>query len=177
MAREQPGAGESYVVFGRTQAFPAVFPLARLLPAFGGDGTDGFVLFGRNGGDFAGTSVSAAGDVNADGIDDLIVGARDAEIGHHSFAGVSYLVFGSKEGFPAELTVANLYPVHGGDGSQGVVISGIREGDVSGLPVSAVGDVNGDGVGDVVIGACFADPGGRNAAGESYVVFGRSAAP
>jgi hypothetical protein len=43
--------------------------------------------------------------------------------------------------------------------------------------VSAVGDVNGDGIDDFMISAPLADPGGDSTAGESYVVFGRAAAP
>src|SRR5262245_31274900 len=64
--------------------FSAVFPLASLLPANGGNGNRGFVLTGIDGGDLfngdqSGYSVSAAGDINGDGIDDLIVGARYAD--------------------------------------------------------------------------------------------------
>jgi len=66
-----------------------------------------------------------------------------------------------------------LLPGAGGDGSAGFVLEGIDAGDRSGEPVSAAGDVNGDGVGDLLIGAYVADPGGRREAGESYVVFGR----
>src|SRR5262245_53642516 len=54
---------------------PAVFPLASLHPAGGGDGTDGFVLIGAGKFDQIGASVSTAGDVNGDGIDDVIVGS------------------------------------------------------------------------------------------------------
>ena len=73
--------------------FPPVFPLARLFPAGGGDGTRGFVLTGVERGDSTGSSVSAAGDVNGDGIDDLIIGAPSASSGD-SHAGESYVVFG-----------------------------------------------------------------------------------
>jgi hypothetical protein len=43
--------------------------------------------------------------------------------------------------------------------------------------MSAAGDVNGDGIDDLIVGALFASPGGQSGAGESYVVFGRSTAP
>ena len=74
--------------------FPPVFPLANLLPANGGDGTRGFVLTGVQRQDNSGYSVSAAGDVNGDGIGDVIVGARYADMGRDSDAGASYVVFG-----------------------------------------------------------------------------------
>src|ERR1044072_9530353 len=57
--------------------FPAEFPLAQLLPAYGGDGTQDFVQKGIGGGN-AGFSVSGARDVNGDGVDDLMIGAPDA---------------------------------------------------------------------------------------------------
>jgi hypothetical protein len=72
--------------------------------------------------------------------------------------------------------VAGLLPVNGGDSSTGFVLSGIDIDDCAGSSVSAAGDVNGDGIGDLIIGAYKADPYGSDGAGESYVVFGRSAA-
>ncbi len=69
---------------------------------------------------------------------------------------------------PNPLNLASL------DGSNGFVINGIDPGDYSGSSVSSGGDVNGDGFDDLIIGAWFADPGGNNRAGESYVVFGNA---
>ena len=59
------------------------------------------------------------------------------------------------------------------DGTNGFVLEGINESDFSGLSVSTAGDVNGDGYTDVLVGAQYADPGGDNSAGETYLVFGK----
>ena len=58
------------------------------------------------------------------------------------------------------------------NGSNGFVIDGINTSDNSGYSVSRAGDVNGDGIDDLVIGARDADPNGNNS-GETYVVFGK----
>jgi len=159
-----PLAGRSYVVFGRAQGFPAVLSLTSL------DGIIGFKLTGIAAEDAAGSSVSRAGDVNGDGIDDLIVGAPYADVGRRLNAGQGYVVFGRAGGFPAILGLAGL------DGTNGFALNGVAAWDFSGISVSGAGDINGDGVDDVIIGAMAADPGGRLSAGRSYVVLGRSAA-
>jgi hypothetical protein len=67
------------------------------LPAFDlllESGTGGFVINGESMGDHSGWSVSSAGDVNGDGLDDLIVGAYQADSSNKSNAGKSYIVFG-----------------------------------------------------------------------------------
>ncbi len=164
-------AGESYVVFGRDtsaggESFGAALDLGSL------DGTNGFVLTGVDEHDFSGGSVNSAGDVNGDGIDDLIIGARAADPGGKSSAGESYVIFGHDRssggmGFPATLDLGTL------DGTDGFVLAGVNGSDGSGGSVSGAGDVNGDSIDDIIIGAAGADPGGNSGAGESYVVFGR----
>ena len=150
-------AGESYVVFGRDEGFAPTLELALL------DGSNGFVLRGIDADDNSGASVSGAGDINGDGIDDLIVGAPTI-----IFAGETYVIYGSDQGFAAVFELASL------DGDNGFVLKGIDDLDDSGRSVSGAGDVNGDGIDDLIVGAPRADPNELNNAGESYVVFGRA---
>ena len=70
-------------------AFDSVLNLADL------DGSNGFRLDGVAAGDSSGSSVSSAGDINGDGIDDLIIGARGADP-NGTYSGSSYVVFGSQ---------------------------------------------------------------------------------
>jgi FG-GAP repeat len=105
--------------------------------------------------------VSRAGDVNADGIDDLIVGARLADPTGRDAAGASYVVSGAMDlsGIINLATDADL------------IIRCAAPDDNSG-EVRGAGDVNGDKIADLLIGALFADPNGRTDAGAGYLVFG-----
>jgi hypothetical protein len=85
--------------------------------------------------------VSSAGDVNGDGLDDLIVSAYVADPSGKSYAGKSYVVFGE-----VNTSAINLSAV--ADASNplgGFVINGEVALDYSGSSVSSAGDVNGDG--------------------------------
>ena len=148
--------GESYVVFGKPDS--ASIDLGDL-------GTGGFWIDGIDANDFLGFSVSGAGDVNGDGLDDVIVGAYGADPDDNSGAGESYVVFGKADSVSVDL---------GALGSGGFRIDGIEASDSSGYSVSGAGDVNGDGLDDVIVGAPFADPDDNLYAGESYVVFGKA---
>ena len=153
-------AGQSYVVFGSNSGFaPGVNPSTL-------NGSNGFAINGIAASDYSGYSVSSAGDVNGDGIDDLIIGAQGADPNGIDRAGQSYVVFGSNSGFAPGLNPSTL------NGSNGFAINGIAVGDGSGFSVSSAGDVNGDGFDDLIIGAIWADPNGIDRAGQSYVVFG-----
>jgi len=154
VARANPNgswSGAAYVVFGTTGGFPLNFNLADL------NGTNGFRINGESPDDFAGVSVSSAGDINNDGFDDLIVGANGADS--------AYVVFGTDAGFPASFELSSL------NGANGFRIMGAPD-DRAGFSVSSAGDVNGDGIDDVIVGAFLAMPGGALLAGSSYVVFG-----
>ncbi|HEY9810300.1 MAG TPA: putative Ig domain-containing protein [Halomicronema sp.] len=139
-------AGQSYVVFGKTDN--SVVSLGNL-------GTSGFVLNGGNRYAHSGHSVSNAGDVNGDGLADLIIGVpgADADDGR---AGKSYVVFGKTDS--TTVSLSNL-------GTGGFTLNGRSYIENTGTSVSSAGDVNGDGFADLIIGA---------RAGKSYVVFGKT---
>ncbi|VVM26228.1 Flagellar hook-length control protein FliK [uncultured Gammaproteobacteria bacterium] len=153
-------AGKSYVVFGKKDNTHAV-ELSDIAA-----GTGGFVINGESAGDFSGHSVSNAGDVNGDGLDDLIVGAYQANLSDKKNAGKSYVIFGKQDN-----TAINLSAIAAGTG--GFVINGESKHDYSGWSVSSAGDVNGDGLDDLIIGALYADSNGKVDTGKSYIVFGK----
>ena len=167
-------AGDSYVVFGRAGGFGGTLNLADITK---GNGSEGFVLRGETAGDHSGISVSSAGDLNGDGFDDVVVGARDGDgpADGRQNAGDSYVVFGKAGGFAANLDLA---AITSGDGSLGFVLHGAKAFDQSGCSVASAGDVNGDGIDDLIVGAFQGDnPDGiLDNPGTAYVVFGKTGA-
>ena len=171
---------ETYVVFGRPRIADdngaLVNDFGTEVELYGLDGSNGFVINGMRVNGYSGHSVSSAGDVNGDGVGDLIIGAHEAASNGSSKVGASYVVFGKKthddngvaiDAFAAALELSDL------NGSLGFVINGIDREDQGGFSVSGAGDINGDGYDDLIIGARRADPNGNNS-GETYVVYGQA---
>ena len=52
-------------------------------------------------------------------------------------------------------------------GARGFVVTGIAPYDNAGVSIAGAGDINGDGFDDFLIGATYADPGGRGNAGQT----------
>lgn len=164
-ADQRPEAGEVYVLSG-ARTLPAVIDLSAATTT----GTGSLRVMGAEAGDRLGASV-AAGDVNADGFDDLLLGAPQAAGpgNRRALAGEAYLVLG-RANLPPELDLAT-------DG-QATVFSGVDALDNLGSAV-AIGDVNGDAFAEVILGASNAKGGADTeaGAGEVYVISGADALP
>jgi len=105
-----------------------------------------------------GSEVAALADVNGDGFDDVAVGAA----GYARTGGVFVVLGGAK--------ISGTVKMDELDGTDGFGILGARKGDLLGVDVKSAGDFNGDGFGDIIIGA----PGHQHRTGVAYVVFGRA---
>lgn len=114
------------------------------------------ILTGGAAGDRFGIAVSGAGDVNGDGYADVIVGADYNDAGGNN-AGRAYVYVGGPRM----------------DRTPDLILTGAAAGDGFGGSVSKAGDVNGDGYGDLIVGASYNDAGGADA-GRAYVFFGGS---
>jgi hypothetical protein len=134
------------------------------------------VLIGEHASDLAGASVAGAGDVNGDGRSDMVVGASLADPSGRTDAGAAYVVFGGCRRGPVKLgqlggcgfRIGGAVPLPGGTRHAGsnALTSG------AGAVVAGPGDVNGDGLADVVLSG--RETGGFGGAPNVvYVVFGK----
>ncbi len=159
----RPESGSAFVVFG------GLGPGTLGLDSLGGHG---FRIDGAATGDGAGWDVAGAGDLNDDGLDDVVVGAFGADNNGRIGSGSAYVVFGKATNDTIDLAAL---------GAQGFRVDGAAAGDAftSFSPqhtTQGAGDVNGDGVDDIVIGAGYAANNGRTRSGSAWVVYGKASA-
>ncbi|MBS3817740.1 MAG: FG-GAP repeat protein, partial [Candidatus Thermoplasmatota archaeon] len=119
------------------------------------------IMKGRVGSNSFGFSVASAGNVNgtADVDNDFIVGAP-----YDNGTGRAYIFYDDKN--LASQTIWNL-----SERNANVTLTGRQDGSLFGWSVGNAGDTNGDGYGDVVVGA----PGWNSDQGRTYVYLGGSA--
>ncbi|PUE10577.1 putative Ig domain-containing protein [Limnohabitans sp. T6-20] len=155
-------SGGSYVVFGKPGGDS--IDLANV-----NNGVGGFAIQGERTGDLSGYSVSSAGDVNGDGLADVIVGAPEGDSSGLFGDGRSFVVFGKTSGTAVQLTNIS-------NGVGGFAIGGIFSNTDIGYSVSSAGDINGDGLADLLVGApemtLSTSEGYRT--GQTYVVYGKA---
>ena len=124
------------------------------------DTTGGFTAT-LDDGDRFGNAVAAIGDIDGDGTDDVIVGARDDDDGGNG-RGAVYVLFLNPDGtVKAEQKISD---------TAGGLTTTLDDADRFGVSVAGVGDLDGDGVSDVVVGADLDDDGGSDH-GAVYVLF------
>ncbi|GEM_PF-2759990 len=143
-----------HVIFGKEESAPVT------LAAVGVE--EGFVIEGEAGNQDAGQHIAALDDVNGDGRPDLAIGAPQP-FSEPERPGRVYVVF-----MPVDGTAIQLADVAAGQG--GFIIDGQGVGAELG-PVAAAGDVNGDGRGDLAVGAPRTSLDAMDA-GRAYIVYG-----
>lgn len=157
------GDGLADVVVTARQSATGGFAAGKVYLFFAGRGLTGgslstapYIFVGEEEVDQAGCSAASAGDVDGDGTDDLLIGA----LGAKTYKGATYLLLGSG------LTGSGTVDLSAAD----YVFVGEAPGDVSGVQVAGLPDVDGDGRSDVLIGANGRD----GIVGGAYVVLAAS---
>ncbi|WP_245278274.1 putative Ig domain-containing protein [Methylosinus sp. PW1] len=143
-------SGAAYVVWGKSS--DAAINLSNVTA-----GTGGFRIIGQAAGDRAGYALGKISDLNGDGKSEILVGTPGNDAGG-SNAGAVYVVYGKATGSQVDLNSVAV-------GTGGFRITG-QAGDAIGSSLSDIGDVNGDGVSDLLIGA--------SATKRAYVVYGKN---
>ncbi|MFD1602082.1 HYR domain-containing protein [Flavobacterium artemisiae] len=127
------------------------------------NGSNGVILYGEKGGKRAGFATSNAGDINGDGILDFLVGAKDEGC---------YVVFGTTAGFPPNI---NLGKLNGNDGFK-IFDDAVTAPSEFAYDVSATGDINGDGIDDLMLSDRQKQNAGKYYAGSIYIIYGKKSA-
>jgi len=138
-------AGQVYVIFGRKTGWSMHMPIYNANGSYWGQVDD-----------HLGWAISGAGDVNGDGLNDILIGSPYTNA-QHNRQGKANLILGKKLGWAMDLGLA---------ASCDASFIGLMPPDTTGFSVASAGDFNGDGYDDIIIAA-------RSIDHTAYIVFGK----
>ncbi|MEM8617489.1 MAG: hypothetical protein AAGF20_11220 [Pseudomonadota bacterium] len=150
--------GDVFVIFGNSNGIGNVDP-------YNLAAGEGIRIAGTSIDSQFGSQMDSLGDINGDGIDDMIIGAFADDRINNDGAGKAYVIYGGDRGTITTLDTGNLAS------TDGFSITGIQGGDRAGVSVAGIGDVNGDGLNDFAVGYDE----GLARVGQVHVIFGTGA--
>lgn len=170
IAGSRNGDDEVFLIFGSAnieQSFPSANSSQYVNVAQTRNGANGIKFTVDSLYPLFGWSVAGVGDVNADGYDDIAIGAAEESISESfDVRGSIYVVFGGPEvGSSGVINVSNL------NGTDGFTLRGRNSQSLTGDSVAAAGDQNGDGISDFVVSA-WNDSQTAGSRGAAFVVYG-----
>ncbi len=178
-------AGAAYVVYGKKegQTWSSLsddpgMPGRKVLDLANLQASDGFMIMGEAQDGELGRSVEGLGDVNGDGIDDFIVAAPVSTVNGVAQVGKAFVIFGSRSGQGDLIGLRQVLSITDMRSNQGFIIQGVS--DTLGLKgrlgesVGAAGDVNGDGLADIIVNAPYLNKGTAVDVGRSYIIYGKN---
>lgn len=170
--QDDQAVGQTYLIYGQSGGLSGEYDLSEIES----DSLAGVVFIGLPNSSL-GTSAAIIGDVNGDGYADMLISALnyDSE-NYENVHPLSYLIFGQQSGLEGLVEISDL-PLSSLTYAELNIQFENQEGylnqyNFSYIRVDAAGDVNGDGLSDMLLGAgYYSDSDGY--AGPTYLIYGQ----